>query len=176
MQHQTRKAKSRIPDSKGRQMDAGCEENYPWRTPSDSAGRGIALLLAMIIILIISGLAVSLVLLTDSQVRLGQTSQAQGRAFYAALAGLEEARGRMNSTAPDSITPVLPSSVSQVLYLVNSRASDPVQPSNPASPYYDTDYANEFTGGFASATILPLINSDQPGAGTSTAIPYKWVR
>jgi hypothetical protein len=130
----------------------------------------------MIIILLLSGLAVSLVLLTDSQVRLGQTSQAQGRVFYAALAGLEEARGRMNGASPDTITPLLPSSVSQVVYIVNSRSSDPVQPTNPTSPYYDTEYSNEFTGGFASASILPNINSDQPGAGTFTAIPYKWVR
>ena len=150
--------------------------NYPWRTRSDSRERGIALLLAMIIILMLSGLAVSLVLLTDSQVRLGQTAQAQGRVFYAALAGLEEARGRMNGSAPDTITPSLPTSVSQVLYIVNSSSSDPVQPTNPTSPYYDSEYSYEFPGGFASASVLPNINSDQPGAGTSTAIPYKWVR
>ena len=157
-------------------MDAGCEENYPWRTPSDSRERGIALLLALIIILIISGLAVSLVLLTDSQVRLGQTAQAQGRVFYAALAGLEEARGRMNGSAPDTIAPSLPTSISQVLYIVNSSSSDPVQPTNLASPYFDSEYSTEFPGGFASASVLPSINSDQPGAGTSTVIPYKWVR
>ena len=157
-------------------MDAGCEMNYPWRTPSDSGERGIALLLAMIIILILSGLAVSLVLLTDSQIRLGATTQAQGRVFYAAMAGLEEARGRMNGAAPDTIAPSLPDSVSQVLYILNSSSSDPVQPMNPMSPYYDSEYSYEFPGGFASAIVLPNIHSDQPGTGTSTAIPYKWVR
>jgi type II secretory pathway pseudopilin PulG len=176
MQHQTRKAESHKPDFKVCQMDATCEVNYPRGTRSDFRDRGIALLLAMIIIIILSGLAVSLVLLTDSQVRLGQTAQAQGRVFYAALAGLAEARGRMNGSAPDTITSLLPISVSQVLYIVNSRSSDPVQPTNPMSPYYDSEYSNEFTGGFASVTVLPNINSDQPGAGTSTAIPYKWVR
>ncbi len=176
MPHQTRKAESRIPDSKACQMDTGCEVNYPWRTRSDFRERGIALLLAVIIILILSGLALSLVLLTDSQVRLGQTAQAQGRVFYAALAGLEEARGRINGSAPDAITPSLPNSVSQVLYIVNSSSLDPVQPTNPTSSYYDSEYSNEFPGGFASASVLPNINSDQPGTGTSTAIPYKWVR
>ena len=134
------------------------------------------MLLALIVILIISGLAVSLVLLTDSQVRLGQTAQAQGRVFYAALAGLEEVRGRMSGSAPDTIAPSLPTSISQVLYIVNSSSSDPVQPTNLASPYYDSEYSTEFPGGFASASVLPYINSDQPGVGTSTAIPYKWVR
>lgn len=136
----------------------------------------MALLIAVIIIFLLSGLALSMVLLTDSQVRLGQTAQAQGRAFYAALAGLEEARGRMNGSAPDTITPSLPTSISQVLYIVNGSSSDPVQPTNRTSPYYDSEYSNEFPGGFASATVLPNINSDQPGVGTSTAIPYKWVR
>src|SRR5208283_3301242 len=104
------------------------------------------------------------------------TAQAQGRVFYAALAGLEEARGRMNGSAPDTITPSLPNSVSQVLYIVNSSFADPVHPTNPTSRYYDSEYSREFPGGFASATVLPRIHSDQPGAGTSTAIPYKWVR
>ena len=150
--------------------------NSPWGTRSDSRERGIALLLAMIVILRLSGLAVSLVLLTDSQVRLGQTIQAQGRVFYAALAGLEEARGRMKASASDTLTLSLPNSLSQVLYIVNSSSADPVQPTNPTSPYYDFEYSREFPGGFTSASVLPKINSDQPGAGTSTAIPYKWVR
>ena len=176
MAHQTRKAEGRIPDSQACQADAGSEVNHLWRTPADSLEGGIALLLAMIIILILSGLAISLVLLTDSQVRMGQTAQGQGRVFFAALGGLEEARGRMNGSAPDTITPWLPNAVSQVLYIVNSSSSDPVQPTSFRSPYYDFEYAEEFPGGFASASVLPNVNSDQPGAGTSTAIPYKWVR
>ena len=141
-----------------------------------SKARGIAFLLAMVIILILSGLALSMVLLTDTQVRLGQTAQAQGRVFYSALAGLEETRGRMSISAPDTVALSMPNSISQVLYLVNSTPGDPVQPTNPTSPYYDTEYSSEFPGGFASASILPNIKSDQPGVGTSTAIPYKWVR
>jgi hypothetical protein len=150
--------------------------DYPRWPPSGSGERGVALLLTLIIILILSGLAVSLVLLTDSEVRLGQTAQAQGRVFYAAMGGLEEARGRINGSAPDTITPSLPNSILQVLYIVNSSSSDPVQPTNPNSPYYDSEYSYEFPGGFASASVLPNIASDQPGAGTFSAIPYKWVR
>jgi len=145
------------------------------------AGRGeeagIALLLALLIIFILSGLAVSIILLTDSQIRLERTVEAQSRVHYAALAGLEEARGRLNSSAPDTITPLqLPTVVTQVLYLVNSSTADPVQPTNSASPYYDVEYVREFTGGLAAATILPAVASDQAGAGTAAAIPYKWVR
>lgn len=176
MPHPIRKAKGRISDSQGRQMDAGCKVSDPRWPPSDSRERGVALLLALIVILLLSGLAVSLALLTDSEVRLGQTAQAQGRVFNAAMGGLEEARGRLNGSAPDTITASLPTTISQVLYIVNSSSSDPVQPTNSSSKYYDSEYSHEFPGGFASATVLPNINSDQPGAGTSTSIPYKWVR
>ena len=136
---------------------------------------GIALLLALLVICILSGLAVSLILLTDSEIRLARTFEAQTQVHYAALAGLEEARGRLNSSAPDTIA-TLPTAVTQVLYLVNSRTGDPVQPTNAASPYYDGEYAREFAGGLAAATVLPAVASDQPGAGTAAAIPYKWVR
>jgi hypothetical protein len=175
MPHLTRKTASRKPDCRALQMSAGSAVDLSGGRRADFGERGIALLLALIIILILSGLAASLVLLTDSQVRLGQTAQAQGRVFFAALGGLEEARGRMNVSAPDTISASLPSSITQVLYIVNSTSSDPVQPTNLSSPYYDTEYSTEFPGGFASASVS-TINSDQPGAGTSTAIPYKWVR
>lgn len=137
---------------------------------------GIALLIAMVIIVMLSGLALSIVLLTASQIRLGQTVQGQGGAYYAAMAGLEEARGRMNGSAPDTIAASAPTTLQQVLYIVNPTSSDPVQPTNPASPYYDFEYAQEFSGGLGAATVLPYIQSDQPGATTSTSIPYKWVR
>jgi hypothetical protein len=138
--------------------------------------RGIALLVAMLVIVTLSGLALSMVLLTESQIRLAQTLQARARAYYAAMAGLEEARGRMNGSAPDTIASSLPTTLQQVFYLVNASATDPVQPTNLTSPYYDSEYAQEFGGGFGSATVLPYLNSDQPGAATSTSIPYKWVR
>jgi len=138
--------------------------------------RGMALLLALFVMISLSGLALSLVLLTDSQIRLGKTVEAQTQVYYAALAGLEEARGRLNATAPDSIVPSLPTNVTEVLYLVNSSSQDPVDPTNASSPYYDDEYAQEFSGGFTAATVLPSVASDQPGAGTASAIPYKWVR
>ena len=139
-------------------------------------GLGIALLIAMLVIVTLSGLALSMVLLTASQIRLGQTLQAQGKVYYDAMAGMEEVRGRMNSAAPDTIALSLPTTLQQVLYVVNSTSSDPVQPTHPASPYYDFEYRQEFSGGLGSVTVLAPLTSDQPGAGTSTSIPYKWVR
>jgi len=107
---------------------------------------------------------------------LGRTVANQARTHYAALAGLEEARGRLNASAPDTLTASLPPAVDAVLYITNSSYEDPVEPTSPASPYFDFEYEQEFPLGLGSATILPYVSSDQPGAGTASALPYKWVR
>jgi len=138
---------------------------------------GIALLVALIIMTSLSLLALSLALLTDSLIRLNTNAQNRAQAHYAALAGLEEGRGRLRPSAPDAISPtLLPQNVKDVLYIVNSRSQDPVNPTSPSSPYFDYEYAQEFSGGFSGANLRGTVASDQPGAGTAYAIPYKWVR
>ena len=141
------------------------------------AEAGIALLIALLVIVLLSAFAFSMVALTTSQLQLGKTIQTQTQVYYAALAGLEEARGRLQPAAPDALSGnSLPTAVNQVAYLVNGAMQDPVQPTNPASPYYDIEYAREFSGGLTGASVLTPVSSDQPGAGTVSAIPYKWVR
>ena len=141
------------------------------------AEAGIALLIALLVIVLLSAFAFSMVALTTSQLQLGKTIQTQTQVYYAALAGLEEARGRLEPAAPDTLSGnSLPTAVNQVAYLVNGAMQDPVQPTNPASPYYDIEYAREFSGGLTGASVLTPVSSDQPGAGTVSAIPYKWVR
>jgi len=136
---------------------------------------GMALLLALLIIASLTAFSLSIVLFTQSEIRLSNTIAAQNQAYYAAVAGLEEARGRLDPMAVDAMVN-LPQQVTQVLYLLNSSSQDPVQPTNPSSPYYDYEYSQEFPGGFGAAQVLTSVASDQPGAGTSYVIPYKWVR
>jgi hypothetical protein len=136
---------------------------------------GIALLLALLIIITLTAFSLSLVLFTQSETQLSNTIAARSQAYYAAVAGLEEARGRLNPGALDTIWRLAPQQISQVLYLVNSSSQDPVQPTNPSSTYYDYEYAQELPAGFGAAQVTSVA-SDQPGAGTSYVIPYKWVR
>ncbi len=139
---------------------------------------GMALLMALIIMSTLSMLSLSIVLLTESGVRLGRTVATRTQAYYAAVAGIEEARGRLNPTAADAISSaLLPQATNDVLYIINSSALDPVAPTDPSSRYYDSQYVSEFSGGFGAATVIRgPVASDQPSAGTSFAIPYKWVR
>lgn len=138
---------------------------------------GVALLSTLFMILSISSLGFVLLLFTESGMRLNKTVAAETQAYYAALAGLEEARGRLNVSAPDAISSsLLPQNVNDVLYLVNGSEGDPVDPTDGSSHYFDRQYAAEFVGGISAANLLGLVSSDQPGAGTAFAIPYKWVR
>jgi hypothetical protein len=137
----------------------------------------MALVMALIIMSTLSMLSISIVLLTESGVRLGRTVATRTQAYYAAVAGIEEARGRLNPTTPDAISStLLPQATNDVLYIINSSAQDPVAPTDPSSRYYDSQYVSEFPGGFGAATVRGPVASDQPSAGTSFAIPYKWVR
>lgn len=136
---------------------------------------GIALFLTLAIMVSLSALALSMFLLTDSQIRLGTTMESRTQVYYAAMAGLEEARGRLTGSAPDALT-TLPQHTTDVLYIVNSSAQDPVNPTDTSSPYYDSEYVQEFPGGLTAANVLSFVSSDQPGAGTNSGIPYKWVR
>lgn len=138
---------------------------------------GVALLMALVIMLSLSILGLASALLTDSSVRLTDTVENRTQAYYAAVAGLEEARSRLNSSAPDAISSTaLPQTISDVLYIINTSPGDTVSPTDPSSPYYDNEYGSEFTAGFAGAHVLASVSSDQPGAGTTWVIPYKWVR
>jgi Tfp pilus assembly protein PilX len=136
---------------------------------------GIALLIALLVILSLTAFSLGLVLFTQSESRLSNTIAAQSQAYYAAVAGLEEARGRLNPLAADAIVTLVPTQINQVLYLVNSSSQDPVNPTSASSSYYDYEYVQEFAGGFGAAQVTSVA-SDQPGAGTSYVIPYKWVR
>src|SRR5581483_8513051 len=113
---------------------------------------GIALFLTLAIMLSLSALALSMVLLTDSQIRLCNTMESRTQIDYAAQAGLEEARSRLTGNAPDLLI-TLPQHTNDVLYIVNSGTQEMVNPTDPSSPYYDAEYAQEFPGGLASAHL-----------------------
>jgi Tfp pilus assembly protein PilX len=134
---------------------------------------GIALLLALVIIVILTAFALSLVLTAQSETQMGNTIAARSQAYYAALAGLEEARARLNPLVPQPELPVTaPQQINQVVYLVNSTPQDPVDPTNSSSPYYDYEYRQEFPG--VTPQVSAVASDQRPG--TSYVIPYKWVR
>jgi hypothetical protein len=147
--------------------------------------RGVALLIAIFAMLLISGIGISLVNMAGMESVVNANYRFNTMSFYAAQAGLEEVRLRTMEEAPNSLLthPFFPQETlpvpGQVLYLVNPSASDPAFTPNgdPNSIYYDIQYADEFEAKPPSDTArLTASDKDLTQAGGLPPLPYKWVR
>jgi len=137
--------------------------------------RGVALLVAMITVLLITGVAVAMIVAAGTESSINGNYKSTSSAYYAGLAGLEEVRGRMLASNPAPIA-VAFAAANQVQYVVNPTAAAGETAASVLTLYPDTEYDAEFgSGKLAAATNLGNVNSIFTGA----AIPgpmYKWVR
>ncbi|HKM80078.1 MAG TPA: pilus assembly PilX N-terminal domain-containing protein [Candidatus Acidoferrum sp.] len=163
----------------------------PHKPEEDCNERGAALLIAIFALLLISVVGIALIVSTGTDSALTGNYRTSTSAYYAALAGLEEARGRLyrkdpnyiNIAAPNFLTPQgTPAlSLATVLYIINPNvaAGEAVVPydlSNLAT-FPDTEYQTEF--GIPPPTTALLVNSVSPDTTSSPPLPgqlFKWVR
>src|SRR5271163_2689143 len=91
--------------------------------------RGIALLIAIFVLLLISVVAIALLVSSGTETALGANYRSSSTVYYAALAGLEEARGRLLPKNPNYFgTSTIPSGTSlatalplgYAIYVVNA--------------------------------------------------------
>ena len=151
---------------------------------------GTALLIAIFALLLISVVGIALLVSTSADTALAGNYRTSTGAYYGALAGLEEARGRLLWKNPNyinnagSYSNLLNSSgvptwaLTQVLYITNPGPGETVDPtSSTAANYPDTEYGMEFPGWGLSGAVVNTIKSVSPV--TSAGLPgpsYKWVR
>lgn len=152
-----------------------------------SSEKGVALLIAIFALLLISGVAVSLLVMSGTETAVGANYRGATQVFYAAYSGIEEARGRLRPGHPNTIDATvginkgagtLP--LNRVYYIVNPLPGEVVDPTNLATtnPYRDAHYQTEFGIPVTSALAQP-INSTAPVAVGPVALNgpvYKWVR
>src|SRR5208283_833606 len=147
---------------------------------------GVAMLIAIFALLLISVIAIALIVSSGTETALAKNYRTSTSAYYAGLAGLEEARGRVlwrnanyvNNTIPG----YMPASgnpsmaLSQVLYILNPAGDEMVNPTDLAgsNPYADNEYTQEFQMPVTAATVQ-TINSVS-GAGGVPGPQFKWVR
>ena len=141
---------------------------------------GIALLIAIFTLLLVGVIAVSLIVAAGTESALSGNYRSATRAYYAAMGGLEEARGRLlpknsdyfNSAAPSFIPAAgaPPLALRQVRYVLNPQGAEDV-----LSAYPDLEYDTEFGSGSLAASTVKIIASVSTGAGIPGAL-YKWVR
>jgi hypothetical protein len=148
--------------------------------------KGVALLVAMISLLLISGIAVAMIVASGAESSINGNYRSSSSANYAAIAGLEEGRGRLLPGSPNTIVGVqnIPPflnvmALNQVAYIGNPNTAAGETLGGILTTFPDNQYDAEFGSGklAAAAKTNPPIQSR---AGTNTAgIPgpmYKWVR
>src|SRR6185503_5320787 len=157
--------------------------------------RGMALLVSLFALLLLSGIGLCMVLASTTETRIDANYGGSLRAYYAAHSGLEEVRDRISyrSTAGTAgLADLLPSDIAGnangVLYVLNPVGGETVDPTDPTSAYFDVQLCHDFNSGVtirdSRCTALPataqwMLPSQNAAPLTSPdAVPpgYTWVR
>src|SRR2546421_10099487 len=128
---------------------------------------GIALLISIFVLLLISVVAISLVVSSGTESALAGNYRSSTSVYYAALAGLEEARGRLLRSSPSYVVkadanfllspgnaPGTPLNVGDVRYILNPNAAQGENMGNVLALYPDNEYATEFPAGQNSRRVI----------------------
>lgn len=154
---------------------------------------GIALLISIFVLLLISVVAIALIVSSGTETSLAGNYRSSTGVYYAALSGIEEARERLSFSDPKSFraniwTPpsnsaLIPLSgplpIGTVGYVLNPGPTD--NAATLLADYPDTEYNSEFGGGaLASATVKTTLSIwNKTPMTTNLSFPgplYKWVR
>ncbi len=153
--------------------------------------KGIALLFSLLALLILSAIAASMIFMSGTETSINNNYRLEQRAYFAALAGVEEVRERLSIKGSLTLPTVLPTTTGGVLYVLNpAGASDVVQPWNTANKYFDAELCHENfyitpanPGNGVRCTSTPAggawyttTASIAPFYNTAAALDYKWVR
>ena len=176
------------------------EDGMKKRLRSQDKEEGIALLLAIVALLLITAAGLALMFSSDTETAISVNYRDKQVAIYGALAGLEEARNRIHPTQGDlkAIVPKgLPTTGQQnVLYILNPANGETVAPWDPSNPYFDQELCQENVLGMTQgpsgvpcpASSLPSGNwyktiNNTSGTwhltdtyGAAAPLSYKWVR
>ena len=151
---------------------------------------GIALLISIFALLLISVVAIAMIVASGTESSLAGNYRSATSVYYATLAGLEEARGRLLTSDPNSFRntagagflppPGTQFDIGYVSYVLNPSPTD----GNVLTTYPDTEYDNEFGNGkLAQATAAGTVATTASvwNIAPLNALPvpgplYKWVR
>ena len=153
---------------------------------------GVALLISIFILLLISVVAIALIVSSGTESALAGNYRSATGVYYAATAGLEEVRARLRSSDPNSFRktdpppnflppPGTPLAICAPVYVTNSAAGEPITPWDPANPYYDAQFSQEFSGICGappnpSKRALSIWNRNPLNGLPFPGPLYKWVR
>ncbi len=162
--------------------------------------QGMALVMVLLLLLLVSAIGLGLVFMANTETSINGNFRDSQLAFFAMRAGIDEARDRMRTNSPWSVTlpTTMPGSPNSIVYITNpASSSDTVDPASATNPYFDDEFCHETFSGVAltapppgvpctagppSSSIAPYIASISPNSASgatsynSPALKYKWVR
>ena len=176
-----------------------------YMTDGENGQRGIALFMSLIVLLLLSVLAIALVYMATTDTTVNANYRNQQVLYFAAKAGIEEARDRLMSANPKTVTaptctpsasclPAVPAPPTigngQILYILGGTNPAAVTPWNLASIYADDELChNGYNLGMTAKSGDLHCTTVPPGAGwyatttskipwnsTNAALPFQWVR
>lgn len=164
--------------------------------------KGVALLLALILLFLITAIAFGVIVMSNTESAINTNYKSEETEYFAARAGVEEARYRLLGAAVDqsgnSIALTPPTVTGSVLYILGCKVQDPTTgscqtqmtmadvttppTSGSPNPYFDDELCHDIPGSTQLAqnvrcTQIPAV-AQLPAVASSSPYPmdYKWVR
>jgi hypothetical protein len=186
-------------------MDAQLKENLTMKNVTRNRERGVALFFSIFALLLLTAIAGALIFMASTETSINSNYRQEQTAFFAAKAGIEEARARMMPADPNSINttaaplPIVAptnNATSPIIYIVNPvKGGTAVQPWNAANQWADDELCHDGYTALGLTAVAPDVRcttANLPTAAysaltseipfnataypTATPVPYKWVR
>lgn len=152
--------------------------------PRYNGQKGIALLASLFVLMVLTLLGLGLALSSGIEVMVDQNFRESKAAYYASVAGTEEARLRLSFTTDPEGTPIATrltdaNAATTAVYIV---ANNTINPTDTSSRYYDSELAyikRRDSGGTqysASSTLTTKYWDYVTLQGSSNPVPFSWVK
>ena len=158
------------------------------RTKSKSSERGVALIIALLTLLLISAVLMGMIVASNSETNISANFRDEQTAFFAARAGVEEVRDRMRPNATPTLatstyfttspTP-LAGAPNGILYVTNPSNGETVTPwLTTGTDYPDDEICKELTcvGGVPIGAWYVPAQSSGASYAAAPVLTWKWVR
>ena len=128
--------------------------------------RGIAMLVVLFSLLLLSVIGLGMMYSTNMETSINSNFRDKQNAYYAALAGLQQARDRIQPATHNIVAPeLLPStSAANVIYIVSDYAT--VRPWLTTNRYFDTELCQEKVLGLTGTPGIPCTTTPSGTAGS----------
>jgi Tfp pilus assembly protein PilX len=160
------------------------------RKKPNSSENGIALAIAMLVLLLVSTVVAGMIVMSNSETNTSANFRDEQTAFFASRAGLEEVRDRVRTNASNSLTTTalftsstpanpLPGQNNGILYITNPLSGETVAPWNTAGTNYpDNEICFEVacTGGVPTGSPWYTSTSASTPYAATPKLAWKWVR